>query len=1157
MSSFSFEARLVQLTFDLSNSQQTKLLLVSSDAQAQRASEMLLSLSGGFLKNHDIVCIPGFFQAGVFRYESAKKVIAKRIHAAFQLQNEIPKILICTPAGLARHFPRQEWLQKQQILIKKNQIMDMEKMSELLSSKAYIQTNRVEEVGEYAIRGSILDFWTPSEKNPVRIEFSDDQIEHIRLFRPADQRSFETKDQIFLLPCREFVWPNELEKEASIEKFNKSILLQGVTGNTRAHLLEDLTAQVPFAGIDDLFSCFSFQTLHSFWDEIHSIAKEKKKEISFCVVEEKKDLKKAFDEIHKVYDQAAVSAQNHNELIAKKDTVFPGLETIGKQLEGDCVLPSQFQIPNDLLSQLIPLEKQKFSNRVQKIKEFVQEQKIEKLVFSVENEDAFFEFSGLMSRDFPVLASDSFLPHGFSFEDHQIQKTDVVFLKSAFGFYLPKSNALVISESWLRNTSSRTQNDLQGDQPVALTRSNTEAFLAAQFSEFVQGDLVVHVQHGIARFLGLMTLKIADTSNDFLALEYAGNDKVYVPVHKMNLVQKYVGASENTALDSLKGSSWEKRRERVQKDIEKIAKELMEYQAKRAMTPGHAFAPIDQEYIAFEDAFAFDETPDQTKAIAEIMSDMGQTKAMDRLLCGDVGFGKTEVAMRAAYRCVLDGKQVAWLVPTTVLAHQHFRSLKERFLEFGVQVEMLDRSVTSGLKILDRLKNGHIDILIGTHRILSKDIVFRDLGLLVVDEEQRFGVLQKEKIKAMSYGVDVLTMTATPIPRTLQMAMSGMRELSLLTTPPKARLATKTFVCPFDDDIVRNAILFEKSRGGQIFYVHNRVTELDAVQTYLQGLLPNIRIVMAHGKMSQKDLESKILSFLDGQYDVLLCTTIIESGVDMPNVNTIIVQNANHFGLAQLYQLRGRVGRRSTRGQAYFLTSEQIKDDAEGMQRLQILQDHQELGSGFVIASHDLEMRGCGNILGDDQSGKVADVGLETYLQMLDDAIKELGGQKVTALKEVEIQIPVEAHIPESYIENAKERLRTYRRFFGTKDEKALMDLVAECQDRFSEMPIETKWLVEIARIRRLLVSLGAVSLAVGDDATEIRLDKRIIQPQEQDEFADRTIRRILDVCNHRVKHMRLTPDGRLLFPLRKKQFEQDVSLGFAEIKRVLGLLLG
>jgi transcription-repair coupling factor (superfamily II helicase) len=757
------------------------------------------------------------------------------------------------------------------------------------------------------------------------------------------------------------------------------------------------------------------------------------------------------------------------------------------------------------------------------------------------------------------------------------------------GFFLPANNdspsaaegTLVVTEAWLRGVVRDAAGDIfdDGTTPqkeatdgtsdartrvgasLAASRHAAEMLMQAQFGDFTEGDLVVHVQYGIARFRGLVTVKLMDISGDFLALEYAGADKVYVPVHKFNLVQKYVGASRNddSVLDSLKKGDWEKRKQRAKADAEKLAKELLEHQARRAMTPGHAFGKTGEDWMSFCSAFPYDETPDQLKAVSEIMGDMARPKAMDRLLVGDVGFGKTEVAFRAAFRCVLDGKQVAWLVPTTVLAHQHFRSALERFKGFGAEIEVIDRAVTAGAqsKVLERVAQGKVDILIGTHRILSKDVAFRDLGLLVVDEEQRFGVLQKEKIKQMSYGVDVLTMTATPIPRTLQMAMIGLRELSLLTTPPKARLAVKTFVCPHDEAIIQTAISQELARGGQVFYVHNRVEDLEAVEGYLKALVPQARICVGHGKMSQKELDSTIIKFLEGQYDLLLCTTIIESGIDMPGVNTILVQNADFFGLAQLYQLRGRVGRRSTRGYAYFLTSGGLRDEDEGARRLDILKEHQDLGSGFVIASHDLEMRGSGSVLGDDQSGRVGEVGLETYSQMLDDAIRQLGGMKVAINREVEIQLPLNTQIPEDYIENARERLRVYRRFFGSRTEEALGALIAECEDRFGPLPETVKNLSELARLRRWLVTINALSLTVGDECTELRLSKDVLQAGD-DDSAEQLFKRILDVCNRHMKGVRLTPDGKLLLNLRKRHFQpQNVESALKELKRLLSLLAG
>ncbi|WP_158996785.1 transcription-repair coupling factor [Pigmentibacter ruber] len=1166
---FSTEAGLVESVSELiKNPNLTKIIIANSEAEAQEYESYLRSLTFDYFNYRDIIYIPGYSQTGVFRFESAKKIIAKRIESCYSLSIHNPRIIICSVAGFIRNFPSLNWLNNNKYEIKIGEDLDPDLLVEQLNQLAYLQVQRVEDVGEFCVRGSIIDFWTPGEKTPSRIEIFGDTVDKIRSFRANDQRSFQTLQSITILPSREFVWPYPSQMEKAVEKFNSAILAQKVMGVGRANLLEDLKANVTFAGIDDIFYMFTLEQFPAFHEFITKYFAEKNQNISCVFNISPQILLKSVAEIEKLYENSYQAAFGKNYPVGTVEHVFPNLSLGKKYFVESNLIKSNYLLPAELQNELQSIEKTKLSVRLDKIQYLLNNSKISNVLFLANNNESFLEFYGIATKYLAIKDTDVTI-NLTNFSCKNLLSTNISWskivdniyasiLNAKEGFYLPETKTLAISETWIRGIAATEHFEtFTEEENSKSSKENSEAFLSAQYSDFIEGDLVVHVQHGIARFRGLMTIKILDITGDFLVLEYAENDKIYVPVHKLNLIQKYIGASDNTSLDSLKGSSWEKRKAKAKVDVEKLAKELMEHQAKRAMTPGHAFAKIDEDYIAFEDAFPFDETPDQKRAIKEIMSDMTKPKAMDRLLCGDVGFGKTEVAMRAAFRCLLEGKQVAWLVPTTVLAHQHYRSLKERFAEFAANITILDRSVTSASKVLEKIKSGAIDILIGTHRILSKDIEFKDLGLLIVDEEQRFGVLQKEKIKAMSYGIDVLTMTATPIPRTLQMAMVGLRDLSLLTTPPKSRLATKTFVCPFDESIIAESIQFELNRGGQVFYVHNRVEELESVHEFLTKLIPNAKICIGHGKMTQKDLEKTIIDFLDGKYQILLCTTIIESGIDMPNVNTIIVQNADFFGLAQLYQLRGRVGRRSTRGYAYFLTSLNAKEDQEGMKRLEILKEHQELGSGFIIASHDMEMRGSGNILGDEQSGKVSDIGLETYLQMLDDAIKNLGGVKVTTQTDVEIQIPLVAQIPENYIENSKERLKTYRRFFGARQESALQNLIMECEDRFGTLPVEVKNLAEIARIRRWLLLLGATSFAVGDDATEIRLGKNVLQPNGEDENSELLFKRILDVCNRKTKGMRITPDGRLLLAIRKKNFQQDSFTTVSEIKRILSLLAG
>lgn len=1170
----------------LSHPTEIIVVVVATEAYAQRIESDLRELCGAFFDPADIICLPGFVQVGVFRFESSRKIVARRLAVLASLRMHTPRFVVCSVAGFARRIPSMEWLESNTQVLKPGQELDADEFMAKLSTLAYTQVPRVEEVGEFAVRGSIMDLWTPGCRTPARIELFGDTVDKLRAFRASDQRSFEVLSSLDVLPAREFVWPKDEALEGAIDAFNTVILAQRMGGAARADLLENLRHAVPFAGVDDVSAAFSDSGFAAFHERLAAVSKERGMSLSLVTLGDPKDLCRACEELRLLFESAAQAAYGKGHLVPKPGSVFPHLEALEanfmqgnpapvgyERVRADVAVrfdPASLSFAHDLLA----ASRQKFADRANALLMLLSASHIKNLLLLARTHEGFEEFSGLLARYIPAFAqvptgalAPRFDPSNLTSESPvgSLVISEGISLAQADiegVFYIPSSGTLAVSESWLRGVSrhSAIENFTSEETTKDTSKSAAETFMAAQFAEFIEGDFVVHVQYGIARFKGLVTIKVLDITGDFLALEYAGNDKVYVPVHKMNLVQRYIGSgrSDDNILDSLKGGNWEKRKQRAKADAEKLAKELMEHQAKRAMTPGHAFTRSDEEYLTFEDAFPFDETPDQLRALREIMVDMGKPKAMDRLLCGDVGFGKTEVAMRAAYRCVLDGKQVAWLVPTTVLAHQHYRNLKERFAAFGVQLALLDRSQGAhGAKSLERLKNGTTDIVIGTHRLLSKDILFRDLGLLIVDEEQRFGVLQKEKIKTMSYGIDVLTMTATPIPRTLQMAMVGLRELSLLTTPPKARLAVKTFVCPFDETIVRDAIQFEIARGGQVFYVHNRVEELRTVEEYLKNLVPGARICIGHGKMGQKELDETIIAFLDNRYDILLCTTIIESGIDMPNVNTIFVQNSDNFGLAQLYQLRGRVGRRSTRGYAYFLTSPDMGEDDEGAKRLEILKEHQELGSGFVIASHDLEMRGAGNILGDEQSGRVSDVGLETYTQMLDDAIKSLGGLKVKVQTDVDLQIPVSAQIPEDYIENARERLRVYRRFFGARSEEALLSLVHECEDRFGPLPDSVKILTEIARLRRLLVIIGATSLVVGEDVTELRLSSDVLQPQDDDGQSEVLVRRILDVCNRHMKGVRITPDGRLLVSLRKRQFFPPNQNGMGELKRLLSLLAG
>jgi len=581
----------------------------------------------------------------------------------------------------------------------------------------------------------------------------------------------------------------------------------------------------------------------------------------------------------------------------------------------------------------------------------------------------------------------------------------------------------------------------------------------------------------------LTRLQVRGFAADFILLQFAGKDRLYLPVNRLRQIQKYVGGDPaKTRLDSLKSQTFLKRKARVKEELLKMAAELLDIYAARAAHQGYAFSPPDSMYRTFEADFEFDETPDQAKAIEDVLADMQKPRPMDRLVCGDVGYGKTEIALRAAFKAVEDKKQVAVLVPTTVLASQHHHTFGKRFADYPIAVEMISRFQTAkeAKEILSRAREGKVDVLIGTHRLLSQDVSFKDLGLVVVDEEQRFGVKHKEQLKKLRKLVDVVTLTATPIPRTLHMAMMGVRDLSIIGTPPVDRRAIRTFVSKFDGATIKEAIERELARGGQVFFLHNRIESIRGVYDYLAKLVPQAKIAVAHGQMQEGKLEEVMIDFVDRKYDVLLCTAIIESGLDIPSANTILVDRADHFGLSQLYQIRGRVGRSRERAYAYLLVPARRPMTRDAQKRLQVLQQFTELGAGFQIASHDLEIRGAGNLLGPDQSGQIASVGFDLYTQLMEEAVAQLKGEEPRQEFEPDVELPVPALIPEEYVPDVQQRLFFYKRFASAASEDELYEVKGEVRDTCGEPPMEVDALVEVMDLRNQLRALRMRGLKWG-----------------------------------------------------------------------------
>jgi transcription-repair coupling factor (superfamily II helicase) len=663
------------------------------------------------------------------------------------------------------------------------------------------------------------------------------------------------------------------------------------------------------------------------------------------------------------------------------------------------------------------------------------------------------------------------------------------------------------------------------------------------------GDLIVHDEHGVGRYRGLTRIAIRGVTQDFLHLEYSGG-ALYLPVYRLGVVHRFAGGTPETVrLDKLGGATWVEKRRRVSAEARKMAEELLQLYAQRRALPGHAFPAPDVMFGEFEESFPFDETPDQERAIRDVLTDMQGETPMDRLVCGDVGYGKTEVALRAAMLAVLGGRQVAVLAPTTVLVEQHFVTFSERFREFPVRVASLSRfrKPAEQKAIVRHIEQGKVDVVVGTHRLLSRDVRFKQLGLIVIDEEQRFGVTHKERLKEMRSQVDVLTLTATPIPRTLQMGLAGLREISVIATPPADRLAIRTFVCHFDPELLGEAIAKELARGGQVFFVHNRIEDLAKWAREIRAIAPKARVAMAHGQMTEDKLAKVMIDFVDGRYDILCCTTIIESGLDIPRANTMIVNQSDRFGLAQLYQLRGRIGRSRERAFCYLVVPSDHRVNPEAEQRLAVLQRFTELGAGFQVATADLEIRGAGELLGAKQSGLVAAVGFDTYARILEEAVAELRGQPIRAEHDPEISVDVPAFLPDDFIPDTGQRLEFYRRLAQAKDEDEIRAIEAELEDRYGRLPDEAQLLREVMIDKTLVRKIGARGYELGP--------VRMVLSIGADPRLDPA--KVMKLVQRKDSRWKLSPDMRASYAFTEAERDDRMTAARGRLREILACVAG
>ncbi len=988
-----------------------------------------------------------------------------------------------------------------------------------LNTVGYNPADVVEMPGQYALRGGILDVYSPEAERPVRIEFFGDEVDSIRRFDPASQRSSNPVDEALLLPLTETPVSDHLLAAIHTRLSGKRIAGSGEPGSQ-----EIVEAAVRGGGV----------TVFPGWEFYAPVAGADRTIFDLLpraavLLDEPDDLRQEFDRfwtrVEEMHERSGVgNLVRPGDLYLPPDDWWKKLATLpGADIEHlGIARPDDDTQSVTLLSQ----PASRFHGAVPAMLQQVQKLRQENMqvLLAVPNNgeverlaDIFTEYNVSFRLGTRTRGGESYADETSYFAGDVLTTT----LAKAYipdGVVLPEANLAIFGARDLFDES-----DAVASRPQR-QKSKVSAFLS-DFRDLQVGDYVVHVEHGIGQYQGLKEINQGDGNAEFMLLEYADAARLYVPLTRLDLIQKYRSSEgAKPALSSLGTAAWSKTKARVRKAMKDMADELLKLYAERKTAVGHAFPPGNEWVREFEDAFEFNETEDQAQAIADVTRDMESTQPMDRLLCGDVGYGKTEVAMRAAFKAVGDNRQVALLAPTTVLAFQHFETFKQRFAAFPVTIEMISRfrNAKQQKEILQKTEAGKIDVLIGTHRILSKDIKFSDLGLLIVDEEQRFGVRHKERIKQMRKQVDVLTMSATPIPRTLHMSLVGLRDMSVIETPPKDRMAIQTIVANWDEKLIQSAIEQELERGGQVYFVHNRVESIWEIAAKLQTMVPKARVAVGHGQMSEGELEKVMLKFMHHEADILVATTIIENGLDIPLCNTILINRADRLGLSELYQLRGRVGRSNRRAYAYLLLPSEIELTPIARRRLAALKEFSDLGAGFKIAALDLELRGAGNLLGGEQSGHIEAIGFELYTQMLERAVREMKGEAAPDEAETQLNLGLNIRIPGDYIPEENQRLQMYKRVARVETESQLGDVGAELEDRYGPPPPPVRNLLDYASLKLLCMRVGVNAIDRKRETVTFKFRQNAaVDPEQLARFVSAQ------------RGAQFTPDGMLKFSLK------------------------
>ena len=983
----------------------------------------------------------------------SKDLPYERIETLNKIVTKKNLIVITTIEALMQKLPAKSVLYKNSIDFKVGDIKNLEEIKQKLVELGYKRYDLIDGRGEFSIRGGILDI-SLTQETGVRVEFWGDEIDSIRTFSISSQRSIKTIENISINPAHEYVL--EIPKEKVVKKIKEKILTEKQEENVKNDIEQILNVDY-ISKIDKYFDCF-YPTQANLLDYLNN---------NYIVL---------LDDISKIKQREKNINIDNNELLkalTEKDKIIPEaiqnietFETISEQLENkQLIYLERFDDKPEKQAEIYKFNyreinyfKSEIDEFLKDIRKWINEKK--EIIILLNNKDKLKKLKTIFEKEEIICKVEENLDKTI------IAKTSesVVTLslgKISTGFENLELNQIVISGD----------NIIDGDKSkrkiVSSAYKDAEKIV---FADLKIGDYVVHKTYGIGIYIGVNTIKADGIIKDYIKIKYQNDSILYIPTSSMDMIRKYIGGDGTPKVNKLGSKDWQNTKAKVKKNLREVAKELIELYAKREHAKGFAFGKDTPWQNQFEDKFPYQETDDQLRCIEEVKKDMESIKPMDRLLCGDVGYGKTEVAIRAAFKAVMDQKQVAYLTPTTVLAEQQYEEFKSRMEEFAIKVEILNRFKSKKYQdeVVKKLKLGEIDVVIGTHRLLSKDVEFKDLGLLIIDEEHRFGVKDKEKIKQYKTNVDVLTMTATPIPRTMHMSIVGIRDMSIIYDPPQNRKPVQTYVLEYDEEIIKEAITKELERDGQVFYIFNNVEQIERKARSIENLVPEAKVAFAHGQMTGNKIEDIMKDFIDKNINVLVCTTILESGIDIPNANTIIVENADRMGLAQLYQIRGRVGRSSRQAYSYITYKKDKMLSEVADKRLKAIKEFTEFGSGFKIAMRDLEIRGAGSLLGEIQSGHLEQVGYETYCTLLDEVIKEEKGIKVEETIDVQIDLDVTSYIPDEYIEDSSQKIEIYQNIALCKNEQNIQDVIDEIIDRYGNMPKELENLISIARIKYL-----------------------------------------------------------------------------------------